>query len=102
MHGNCVKTLAEHSRYVNCMTVNLDSTVFVSGSNDRTLLIWDLTNTLTVDSHLAGARSMLFALASSKNEVPVDFICPITHEIMKNPVMAEGERETFSSSANII
>lgn len=90
LQGNCIKTLAEHSRYVNCMAVNMDSTVFVSGSNDRTLLVWDLTNSLTIDSHLAGVRSMLFSLASSQTEMPLDFICPITHEIMKDPVIAEG------------
>lgn len=90
MQGNCIKTMCEHLRYVNCMAVNLDSTVFVSGSNDRSLMIWDLTNKLTLDSHLAGIRSMLFNLASSQNEIPLEYICPITHEIMKDPVMAEG------------
>lgn len=91
MQGNCIKTLCEHNRYVNCMAVNLDSTVFASGSNDRSLLIWDLTNSLTLDSHLAGIRSMLFNLASSQNEIPLEYICPITHEIMKDPVTAEGK-----------
>lgn len=87
-----IKTMMEHSRYVNCMAVNSDSTVFVSGSNDRNLLIWDLTNTLTLDSHLSGVRSLLFNLASSRTEIPLDFICPITHEIMKEPVIAEGKK----------
>lgn len=73
------------------MAVNSDSTVFVSGSNDRTLLIWDLTNSLNMDTHLTGVRSVLFNLASSQNELPVEFICPITHEIMTDPVIAEGK-----------
>lgn len=90
MQGNCIKTLAEHSRYINCLAINLNSMVFASGSNDRSLLIWDLTSTLTIRSHLTGARSMLFNLASSTNEMPLDFVCPITHEVMKNPVLAEG------------
>lgn len=90
LHGNCIKTMTEHTRYVNCMAVNSDSTVFCSGSNDRTILIWDLTNTLSLDSHLTGVRSILFNLASSRTEVPLEFICPITHEIMKDPVIAEG------------
>lgn len=62
-----------------------------TGSNDRTVLIWDLTNTLSLDSHLSGARSMLFSLASNRNEVPLEFICPIIHEVMKDPVVAEGK-----------
>lgn len=90
LQGNCIKTMTEHTRYVNCMAVNSDSTVFCSGSNDRTILIWDLTNTLTLDSHLTGVRSILFNLASSRTEVPLDFVCPITHEIMKDPILAEG------------
>lgn len=90
LQGKNIKTLTEHTRYVNCLAVNSDSTVFVSGSNDRTLLIWDLTNSLSMDTHLTGARSVLFNLASSQNEIPVDFICPITHEIMTDPVIAEG------------
>ncbi|XP_055313045.1 WD repeat, SAM and U-box domain-containing protein 1-like isoform X2 [Sitodiplosis mosellana] len=99
LQGNCIKTMTEHTRYVNCMAVNSDSTVFCSGSNDRTILIWDLTNTLTLDSHLTGVRSILFNLASSRTEVPLDFICPITHEIMKDPILAEDgfsyEREAL-------
>lgn len=31
LQGNCIKTMAEHTRYVNCMAVNSDSTVFASG-----------------------------------------------------------------------
>lgn len=34
---------------------------------------------------------MLFNFASNRNEVPLEFICPISHEIMKDPVLAEGE-----------
>lgn len=90
LQGKNIITMTEHTRYVNCMAVNSDSTVFVSGSNDRTLLIWDLTNSLSLDTHLTGVRSILFTLASSHNEIPVDFICPIIHEIMKDPVTAEG------------
>lgn len=32
LQGNCIKTLTEHTRYVNCMAVNSDSTVFASGT----------------------------------------------------------------------
>lgn len=108
LQGNCLKTMMEHSRYVNCMAVNSDSTVFCSGSNDKTILIWDLTNSLTLGSHLTGMRSVLFNLASNSTEIPLDFICPITHEIMKDPVIAEGNvnkritRDLKSSSFLII
>lgn len=84
------------------MAVNSDSTVFCSGSNDKTILIWDLTNTLTLDSHLTGVRSILFNLASSRTEVPLDFICPITHEIMKDPILAEGMNTAVLMTMHIL
>lgn len=101
LQGNCIKTMTEHTRYVNCMAVNSDSTVFCSGSNDRTILIWDLTNSLSLDSHLTGMRSVLFNLASSSNEIPLDFICPITHEIMKDPVVAEGNFKCHETQKHV-
>lgn len=88
--GTCIKTLSEHSRYVNCLAINSDSTVIASGSNDRSVIIWDLTNNLTIDSHITGIRSLLFKLASKTTDIPLEFICPITHEIMREPVYAEG------------
>jgi U-box domain/WD domain, G-beta repeat len=89
LHGNCLKTLSEHSRYVNCVAINADSSIIASGSNDKSVIIWDLTNTFTLDSHLTGLRSLLFTLASNQVDIPLEFICPITHEIMVAPVIAD-------------
>ncbi|XP_058827920.1 uncharacterized protein LOC131687848 isoform X2 [Topomyia yanbarensis] len=94
--GTCLRTLSEHSRYVNCLAINGDSSVIASGSNDRTVVIWDLNDNLTIDSHITGMRTFLFTLAAKSTDIPLEFICPITHEIMKEPVYAEGE-ETVSS-----
>lgn len=91
LQGNCIKTMAEHLRYVNCVAVNSDSSVVASGSNDRSVIIWDITGALTLDSHITGMRSILFKFASNQGDMPIEFICPITHEIMKQPVIAEGE-----------
>lgn len=91
LQGNCLKTLSEHSRYVNCIAINNDSSIIASGSNDKTVIIWDLLGTLSLNSQITSApRSLLFNLASSKIEIPLEFICPITHEIMKNPAISEG------------
>lgn len=90
LQGNCLRTMGEHSRYVNSIAVNADCSVVASGSNDRTVLLWDLTGNLTIDSHITGLRNLLFKFASNQGEVPIDFVCPITHEIMKEPVIAEG------------
>lgn len=99
--GTCIKTLSEHSRYVNCLAINGDSTVIASGSNDRSVIIWDLTNNLTIDSHITGIRSLLFKLASKTTDIPLEFICPITHEIMREPVYAEGTRSMVLESNDI-
>ncbi|XP_052872485.1 WD repeat, SAM and U-box domain-containing protein 1-like [Anopheles cruzii] len=87
--GTCLKTLMAHSRYVNCLAVNSNSSVIASGSNDRTVIIWDLTGNLTLDSHISDVRSLLFSMASKMAEIPLEFTCPITHELMKDPVYAE-------------
>lgn len=89
--GSCLKTLSAHTRYVNCLAVNSDSTVIASGSNDRSVALWDLTENLTLDSHITGIRSLLFTLASKTADTPLEYICPITHEIMRDPVYAEGK-----------
>lgn len=98
LQGNCLKTMLEHNRYVNCIAINSDSTVIASGSNDRSVLIWDLRNSLTTDSHITGMRSILFKFASNQGDVPIDFICPITHEIMRDPVVSE-DGFTYEASA---
>lgn len=88
--GNCLKTLAEHSRYVNTVSCNSDSTIIASGSNDRTVIIWDLTGKHSLDSNMIEASSALFNLASNHVDIPLEFICPITHELMREPVVASG------------
>lgn len=89
LQGNCLKTLGEHQRYVNCVAINVrkidiekfisrltkfnrqvDSTIVASGSNDKSLHIWDLTGSLTKDSHVTnGLKSLLYSL--TKNELDV-------------------------------
>uniref|UniRef100_A0A336N0I2 CSON012709 protein n=1 Tax=Culicoides sonorensis TaxID=179676 RepID=A0A336N0I2_CULSO len=89
LQGNCLRTMGQHTRYVNAIAINADSTVVASGSNDRSVILWDLTGNLTTDSHITGLRNLLFKFASNHGEVPMDFVCPITHEIMKEPVIAD-------------
>uniref|UniRef100_A0A182T5L9 U-box domain-containing protein n=1 Tax=Anopheles maculatus TaxID=74869 RepID=A0A182T5L9_9DIPT len=96
--GTCLKTLSEHSRYVNCLAINSDSSVIASGSNDRTVVVWDLTSRLSLNSHITGIRSLLFSLAVKTADIPLEFVCPITHELMKDPVYAE-DGFTYERSA---
>lgn len=99
MQGSCMKTLDEHQRYVNCISINFDSTLVASGSNDKSVLVWDLTGSFTLNSHIAnGLKSLLFSLTQDEVTVAEDFMCPITHEIMSDPVMIE-DGFTYERSA---
>ncbi|XP_055918996.1 uncharacterized WD repeat-containing protein alr3466-like [Eupeodes corollae] len=98
LQGNCLQTLLEHSRYVNCVAINGDSSLLASGSNDRSVIVWDLSATLTLESHIAGFRSIIFNMAASEIDIPLELICPITHEIMTYPVVAE-DGFTYEKSA---
>lgn len=52
--------------------------------------IWDLTGTFTLYSHIAnGIKSLLYSLSKNDVNVPPDFICPITHDLMVDPVICE-------------
>ncbi|KAL1513281.1 hypothetical protein ABEB36_002707 [Hypothenemus hampei] len=51
----CITTLYGHQRYVNCVGFSRDSALVVSGStgsNDKMVLVWDLTGNITQDSDL--------------------------------------------------
>lgn len=96
LQGNCLITLLEHTRYINCIAIN--SMILASGSNDRSVMIWDLTGKSSLDTPIADVRSSLFRLATSQEDVPVEMVCAITHEIMTNPVIAE-DGFTYEESA---
>lgn len=99
LHGNCLKTLAEHARYVNTVAINIDSTILASGSNDKEVHIWDLTGSFTLDSHLSnGLKSLLLNLQLHEKDVPMEWICPITSEILSDPVICE-DGFTYERSA---
>ncbi|KAJ8924304.1 hypothetical protein NQ315_007097 [Exocentrus adspersus] len=53
--GACVATLEGHNRYVNCVAISKDLSLIASGStgsNDRLILVWDLTGNLSLESEL--------------------------------------------------
>jgi WD40 repeat protein len=77
----------------------MDSTIIASGSNDKSIHLWDLTGTFTLDSQIVnGIKSLLFSLTKDEVHVPEDFICPITYEIMADPVTIE-DGFTYERSA---
>jgi hypothetical protein len=59
-----------------------------SGSNDKKVNIYDLTGSFTLDSHISnGLKSLLMSLQMHDKDVPMEFVCPITSEIMSDPVL---------------
>lgn len=51
-NGECLQTFTGHTRYGNCCAFSKDSTLLASGSNDRTVIVWDLKQNLTLDAQL--------------------------------------------------
>ncbi|XP_011306980.1 WD repeat, SAM and U-box domain-containing protein 1-like [Fopius arisanus] len=48
-----VAALVEHKRYVGCCAFSRDGSLLASGSNDKSVIIWDLTKSnLTIESNL--------------------------------------------------
>lgn len=48
-----VSALVGHKRYVACCAFSRDGSLLATGSNDRSVIVWDLTgNNLTIDSSI--------------------------------------------------
>ncbi|XP_065166675.1 WD repeat, SAM and U-box domain-containing protein 1-like isoform X3 [Atheta coriaria] len=55
MNGATLFTLQGHQRYVNCVAFSRDMSLIISGStgsNDKSVIIWDMTSALTLESEL--------------------------------------------------
>lgn len=84
-----MKTLLGHSRYVTSLAVSADSSIIASGSNDKSVIIWDLTSNLSLDSHIVEMKSAIFKIFQTETSIPLELLCPITNDIMTSPVIAE-------------
>ena len=120
---NIVQRVSDHARYVNCAGFTPDASLLITGSNDHTVKIYGQ-NEVKHHSHKAGSSKALSSptlpplvktgsrqlpssktsSSSSPTEVkncPSEFLCPITQELMTDPVMAcDGytyEREAIAS-----
>ncbi|XP_018335073.1 nuclear distribution protein nudF [Agrilus planipennis] len=57
--GICIKTLCDHVRYVNCVALSKDCLLLASGSNDKSVLVWDVNGNLTLDSQIVKLSTVL-------------------------------------------
>ncbi|KAM9343099.1 WD repeat, SAM and U-box domain-containing protein 1 isoform 2-T2 [Pholidichthys leucotaenia] len=114
--GTLLHTLKQHDRYVTAVAVSPTSPWIATGSMDRTVNVWrigdggDTTapeSKETLCQESVGLRGRLLrkieALKAeqSSSDAPDEFLCPITRELMKDPVIAADgysyERESMES-----
>jgi len=99
--GSQLQKLERHARYVTSCTFTMDMEYLASGSNDKTVIIWKMfrgsepqDDELDRERILKGVQAMcvnpLVDRDLSKNDpdLPDEFYCPITHEVMRDPVIA--------------
>lgn len=54
-------------------------------------MIWDVLGTLTLDSDITKPHTVLTNLTLNMH-LPDKYLCPITHELMADPVICEGKK----------
>lgn len=93
--------LIGHQRYVTSCGFSTCNNYVASGSNDRTIHIWKLKRSrleLTFPSEVVNCRPLsssesprshtsIYVVLDDK-QTPSEYFCPITHEVMKEPVIA--------------
>uniref|UniRef100_A0A1Y1JZX4 WD repeat, SAM and U-box domain-containing protein 1 n=2 Tax=Photinus pyralis TaxID=7054 RepID=A0A1Y1JZX4_PHOPY len=70
-NGGCITTMKTHTRYVNCVSFSRDGGLAVSGSNDKTVIVWGLTEDISVDSKLVKPFALLANALNNLQEMQV-------------------------------
>lgn len=112
LQGAIVQKLERHSRYVTCCAFTSDGQYLATGSNDKTLILWKLfRDGKFAEAHCVPSSpsyevnvpkvSRQFSIPNKDPQMPEEFYCPITQEVMKDPVIAADgftyERSAISS-----
>lgn len=67
-----MSVLRGHKRYVACCAFSRDGNLVATGSNDRSVIVWDLTgNNLTIDSKLGRHSDQILSI-DEKNSDNID------------------------------
>ncbi|XP_065527243.1 WD repeat, SAM and U-box domain-containing protein 1 isoform X3 [Lathamus discolor] len=93
--GNTLHTLSQHTRYVTTCAFAPDSPLLATGSMDKTVNIWQFDLKQPCAESLGLRRKVLQKIEELRMKtisvpitVPDEFLCPITRELMKDPVIA--------------
>lgn len=92
--------LLGHERYVTSCAFSPCNNYIASGSNDKTVIVWkinsaenllDLLVPSTSYNHLTTVDNQICTssvfITKADSHVPSEFFCPITHEVMQDPVI---------------
>lgn len=85
-----VQKVRGHTRYVTCCAFSSDSRYFATGSNDKSVIMWKICDVLDYGYRTSPDRLDIgdYKQVADDADVPNEFLCPITHEVMKDPVIA--------------
>ena len=79
-----------------CEFSSFNGRTLVSGSNDKLINIWKLSGHLTDPPYypdsLTGVNASVSDEDASSSDIPFELMCPITQDIMRNPVKCSGRR----------
>ncbi|XP_032492569.1 WD repeat, SAM and U-box domain-containing protein 1 isoform X4 [Phocoena sinus] len=98
-------TLTQHTRYVTTCAFAPNILLLATGSMDKTVNIWQFDLETPCQESL-GLRSKVLRkieelrtkMKTLSSEIPDEFICPITRELMKDPVIASVKRHLWKLS----
>jgi hypothetical protein len=62
-----------------------------TGSNDKLINIWKLSGNLVNPPDFSDNLKTDISVGDEENDIPFEFLCPITQDIMKFPVRCSGE-----------
>ncbi|KAK2904680.1 hypothetical protein Q8A67_006479 [Cirrhinus molitorella] len=117
-NGELLHTLTQHERYVTACAFSPCALMFASASMDKTVNIWRIGDgnaepseplKTTVQESVGLCSRVLRKIKDLRSslmdsDVPKHFLCPITRELMKDPVIAADgfcyEREAIESWIN--
>ncbi|XP_075219196.1 WD repeat, SAM and U-box domain-containing protein 1-like isoform X2 [Lycorma delicatula] len=114
-NGDCVHVLDQHDSILTCCAFSYDATLLATGSLDKSVLIWELPKDLAFQNFVAsrartkedkslkmpGVSSIQASgpldildqshidceLWETNEDIPEEFTCPITHQLMRDPVI---------------
>lgn len=78
--------ISGHSRYVSSCAFNREEDLLVTGSNDKSIIVWSIKESNDQVAHTYQASMDRKTSTTSNDSINCDFICPITQDVMRYPV----------------